>query len=106
MPSYFVSIYRDADGVDCTINGVSNQHRRAILYRGDVPENHPKDYAALVLDEKPITICARTVARVRAVPVGETHWTMFGGNFIWSCDSRFRQEVSEYPIAVHDRIES
>jgi hypothetical protein len=28
-----------------------------------------------------------------------------GGNFIWSSDSRFRQEVSERPIPVHDRIE-
>ncbi len=32
-------------------------------------------------------------------------WTMFGGNFAWSSDSRFRQYVSERPLPVHDRIE-
>jgi hypothetical protein len=42
---------------------------------------------------------------LRAVPAGEDRWLMFGGNFIWSSDSRFRNEVSEYPIPVHDRIE-
>lgn len=30
---------------------------------------------------------------------------MFGGNFVWSCDSRF-SEVCHYPIPVHDRFET
>lgn len=46
-----------------------------------------------------------TRGRIRAVPFGEKRWTMMGGNFIWTSDSRFRQEVSEYPIPVHDRCE-
>jgi len=29
---------------------------------------------------------------------------MFGGNFLYSCDSRFR-EICSYPIPIHDRIE-
>lgn len=31
--------------------------------------------------------------------------SMFGGNFAWSCDSRFRNHVSELPLPVHDRVE-
>lgn len=30
---------------------------------------------------------------------------MFGGTFLWSSDSRFRNDVSEQPIALHDRVE-
>lgn len=30
---------------------------------------------------------------------------MFGGNFVWSSDSRFRDDVSELPVPLHDRIE-
>lgn len=33
-------------------------------------------------------------------------WTMFGGNFIYTSDSRYREVVGiPYPIGVHDRVE-
>ena len=32
-------------------------------------------------------------------------WTMSGGNFVYSSDSRFRSGYGSYPIAVHDRRE-
>jgi hypothetical protein len=35
----------------------------------------------------------------------EERWTMMGGNFGYSCDSRFTSEVSRYPLPIHDRIE-
>jgi len=43
---------------------------------------------------------------VHAVPADccDRH-PMFGGSFVYSQDSRFRREVCEYPIAVHDRFE-
>jgi hypothetical protein len=31
---------------------------------------------------------------------------MMGGSFIYSCDSRFRSEINEYPVPLHDRQES
>jgi hypothetical protein len=31
---------------------------------------------------------------------------MFGGKFVWSTDSRFRNDISEQPIQLHDRFES
>lgn len=30
---------------------------------------------------------------------------MFGGTFVWSSDSRFRENISEAPIQLHDRVE-
>lgn len=36
--------------------------------------------------------------------VNDGKWRSFGGNFVWSSDSRFRDKYPS-PIAVHDRIE-
>ena len=30
---------------------------------------------------------------------------MFGGTFVWSSDSRFRDDISKQPIPLHDRVE-
>lgn len=32
-------------------------------------------------------------------------WTMMGGNFGYSCDSRYRQTINNLPLPIHDRIE-
>ena len=33
-------------------------------------------------------------------------WHMAGGNFVYSCDSRYREVTGiHYPISVHDRVE-
>ena len=42
--------------------------------------------------------------RLRAIPLKDYisgKWTMFGGNFLWCCDSRFFKN----PIKIHDRVE-
>jgi hypothetical protein len=39
------------------------------------------------------------------VPKGNTPYVV-GGSFIHSSDSRFRQNVCEYPVALHDRTET
>jgi hypothetical protein len=42
--------------------------------------------------------------RVRGIQIKDYlagRWTMFGGNFLWSCDSRF----FEHPVKIHDRVE-
>lgn len=43
--------------------------------------------------------------RLRAIPVSllkSGKWTMFGGNFAWTSDSR----GFEHPVKIHDRVES
>ena len=42
---------------------------------------------------------------VHAEPVKKGSY-MAGGSFIYSCDSRFREYVNEYPISLHDRQET
>jgi hypothetical protein len=37
--------------------------------------------------------------------VDSGRWSMFGGNFVWSSDSRFREWYGDAPLAVHDRLE-
>lgn len=59
----------------------------------EVSERHP----TLVLREKGGRLCAEPIER----PTG-VGW-MFGGNFIYSSDSRF---PNDYPIPVHDRQET
>lgn len=47
----------------------------------------------------------KTSTHVKPVNVEDEAWKMFGGNFVWSNDSRFRREVSELPLPLHDRVE-
>jgi hypothetical protein len=37
---------------------------------------------------------------------GVTSDTMFGGNFVYTTDSRFKELYGSNPIHVHDRIEN
>lgn len=37
--------------------------------------------------------------------IDEGVWTMFGGCFVWTTDSRFRVVYGDRPIAVYDRVE-
>lgn len=104
--SYMVQIYRNCMG-DCTNGGVSSNFNTALLFRDEISADAAAKMGAgrvaiLRLETKP-TIGSEPY--LRAVPMGERRWVMFGGNFIWSSDSRFRQEVSERPLPIHDRIE-
>jgi hypothetical protein len=48
----------------------------------------------------------------KCVPYGETRWTMFGGNFVYTTDSRFNEAIERITgkyfhgaIKLHDRVE-
>ena len=100
--SYYCNVYRDASGGDCTNGGASSRFKRATLWRGRVPKGSTSDSIAIF---ELVETNVSGEPYPKAVPAGETRWTMFGGNFLWSCDSRFRNEVSERPIPIHDRVE-
>lgn len=103
-----VSIFRDAAIGDCTNGGVTSAQRgatEAILM--GVPDGN---YGEEDIREGDVVleVVRRTFGGqeyVTCKPRGEKRWSMFGGNFVYSCDGRFRRAVCEYPIAVHDRIE-
>ncbi|EQB4341423.1 hypothetical protein ACYJ2U_001807 [Clostridium botulinum] len=84
---------------DCTNNGISSKHDNLIL----ISENIPK-----ISEAEDITQCVKLdfyKNYVRCKPIIlKNKWYMNGGNFLYSCDSRFR-EISQYPIPIHDRIE-
>lgn len=102
-----VSIYRD--GSDCTNGGVTSPARaprgRAILAGPGLPELFHAEPGMPLLE-----LAEGYRGSLRAVPAEPMpesnvgRW-MFGGNFVWTSDSRFRA-VSETPIPVHDRSET
>jgi len=105
-----VSILRDASlGVDCTLNGVTspaNAPRGTAILMGVPDGNYTEDdlpagVPVLVIERRKIG----GKEYITAKPRGEKRWCMAGGNFVYSCDGRFREHVCEYPISVHDRIE-
>ena len=95
---YSVDVFRGAHGCDCSLGGESSRHENAII---TTDGNDPAE-----INGRPVWLLVRRgdYLHVRPISAGEK-WCMFGGNFAWSCDSWFRRDVSQYPIAIHDRIE-
>ena len=96
------SMFNDSD---CTNGGVSKTHPGKLcvpcedgyLSAEDVEE---RGYIILELEKSAVG-----GAPGHFVPKGETAWTMFGGNYITTSDSRFRRAYGWSPIALHDRVE-
>lgn len=98
-----VQVYRNACGWECTNGGPSSRFHTFCLTGPGVPQlfEPSADVPELVLV---IDQCCG-VERQRAIPremLDADLWTMFGGNFVYSSDSRF---PSRAPIKVHDRVE-
>lgn len=101
-----VSIYRDAGNgeYDGTNGGISSKYTRGVLAGPDTPPDKmftDKMYE----DSEPIPIfhLKERGGAIGAYPGDhESHWYMFGGNFIYSCDSRFPTGT---PIKIMDRLE-
>ena len=116
-----VDVYRDAMG-DCTNNGVSKFFDKLLVECPTGPFTFDADY------ETPLNFCrvhvrnyrGQVLFDVRPAAVNEhgavedrgNKWYMMGGNFAYTCDSRF-QELLEYlgnsrmygAVAIHDRTE-
>lgn len=94
-------LYVNVFGVDCTNHGITSGKDHAILIWDEsdeeIAKNPPQHECVLVLRQP-----ESKWARLRATPYGEKRWVMFGGNFVYTSDSRF---PSKAPIHVHDRIE-
>jgi len=102
-----ISVYRKADGYDCTNGGLSGQHDRITVVNVDGPFK-PGSFgpAFLIVDDAP---CGQPYPKL--VPaefddeIGEwvraPGWFMFGGNYGGCSDSRFINRI----IPIHDRKE-
>lgn len=96
------TVYRPADFPDCTNGGVTSRASRVLLVGPGVPEvAEPGNLPVLLLDMREGWDHPCLTPLARPSDAGN-RWTMFGGNFIYTSDSRF---PSGRPIPVHDRIE-
>lgn len=97
MKGLIVKVYRNSMP-DCTNGGVSSTHDEVLLVGKGVPEVFESR------DDMPVLKLVKRIIfgreYVHATPIDRPG--MFGGNFIYSSDSRF---PNAYPIAVHDRVE-
>lgn len=99
----FASIYKD--GGDCTNDGLSSKHDRCTVIWGEsveeIKRNMPDSECVFVI------VPGHCKGYQRAIPLkqylDDRKWVMFGGNFVYTSDSRF---PSEYPIKIHDRYEA
>ena len=98
-----VSVLRDSYIGDCTNNGISSKSNQVYIEhpQGWISEEHAPE--ALRVDLIKREIFGSTCLSLK--PSNTKRHCMAGGNFAWSCDSRFRQLISNQPVAIHDRIE-
>jgi len=108
-----VYFYRSDDLKGCSNNGVSETKgiKGLTITNIDAPFKPSKEYpAAKLIVEKHFKH-----PTVRVVPEAlllDDVWTMMGGSYVASCDSRFNQKIEELTghtfygaVALHDRVE-
>lgn len=85
--------------LDSTRNGITHRHDKLILVGDGIPEifNTTNDAPAIYLERR-----ERFNDMIARPSLTDGKHYMFGGNFIYSSDSRF---PSSQPIKVHDRWE-
>ena len=105
MTKYLKVFVFTSDLGDSTNNGVSYTHKNKLVIpcdRGNYSEDDVAEMGLIALELKP---CAVNGRAPHFIPKGETRWAMFGGNFVYTSDSRFSEQYGDSPIKVHDRIE-
>lgn len=100
MSKIYTYVYKSPLG-DSTANGLTSKVTGVELYHGEDLDlsNVPDD--SLVLVERELWGEPSNYAVPASILKGHKH-SMFGGNFIYTSDSRFPEKR---PIPVHDRVE-
>ena len=96
-----VDVYK-VDGRDCTNNGVTVQPGVRLVVpckTGHISAADVAEHGYTVLEP------GKAGNRLHFKPAGAKGWTMFGGNFVYTSDSRFSETYGQCPVHVHDRIE-
>jgi hypothetical protein len=106
LKGYRVNIYK-SDDYTSPQNIVSNKFKNIVL----VTDGIKGDSFSVMSNEPYIKLVKRNLFGkefLSAEPVNfgvDKNHKMFGGSFVWSSDSRFRENISERPIPLHDRVE-
>lgn len=128
-----LSVLRDADGVDCSRNGITTTHNQLrlvgyLVQTGELDrvKEIPEGLALTNSSAAPVLLIIRSSGAGHVAHLTPAHrdeetgqwtrgdvWTMAGGNFGYSTDSRFSRLVSSLlgisfygALAVHDCIEN
>lgn len=82
------------------LNRITSQYNRLYIVGEDIPP------IAEPQDPEQMLVIQKRGDYIYAVPAinPKGPW-MFGGSFVYTSDSRFRQKINDYPIPVHDRVE-
>lgn len=106
----FCTIYKSADGYDCTLNGVSSEHNNMYVFTEDYAMSGYVELEEVDDTVEVLVIIERSVAgKTFPIAVPYIDWLngthgMFGGNFVWTSDSRFNR-VFGGPVKIFDRNE-
>lgn len=95
-----VDVFRSAH--DCTNGGITSKHNSFWLL--DVDESEPAQSKIPCL-----RVCYRPQFGFHVEPLIMPQGMigpMFGGNFVWTSDSRFTEKYGKGPLKVHDRFET
>ena len=105
------SVYRDAHGQDTTGGGLSSMGANVYVF-GDGIQNGTIVRADLDGEDPILEIrdnkAGAAYGKVAYPVVDRAEGSvgpMFGGNFVWTSDSRFRVEYGG-PVPIHDRFET
>lgn len=107
LNGYRVDFYSQQESGNKPFNIVSNGQFKSMVL---VTDGVKGDSSSILSNEPYLKLQTKNVMGreyVSVVPVNilDNAWKMFGGTFVWSSDSRFRQDVSEKPLPLHDRVE-
>ena len=107
MKGMTVTVFRRADGYDCTNSGITSKAEQVTLIGPNIPElfEPTEEAPAMRLIERDVGFSKFLIA----APIDAKHEGkyggspyMFGGNFVYSSDDRF---PGDHPIKVFDRME-
>lgn len=95
--------------------GVTDGWDEAVVIGPGLPEIDDIRHGVYGPSHLPVLQLVRNRAAAKLVPLHllqERRWTMFGGCFGWTTDSRFREAVRritdsevDFPVPIHDRVE-
>lgn len=99
------SIYDNQDIGNCSNNGISARYKAVYVYCPDGNfefdlDNLPENFVVL----ERVRVGCWTFKKFNPVNC-DRRLNMFGGAFVWSGDSRFKENFGEYPIPLYDRYE-
>lgn len=111
-----LTVYRTPVFGDCTLRGISSNHDEVVVVNVEGPSKPSDDRPAVMLVDGALRGTVRIVPAVEN-PDGswspEPRWTMFGGNYAATSDSRWSEAIEARlgarfygAVAIHDRIET